>query len=363
MPRLKRTPIFPVYQDEVKCTEFAGFELPLQFSRIQEEHEAVRKRAGLFDISHMGLIDVIGPDALTLLQQVTTNDVARLSVDQVQYTTMCHADGGTIDDLLIYRWEENYFRLVVNAANRTKDEAWLQQHAQGKVKIINESDKFAILALQGPLSEKILQQLVELDLSRLSAFTFQRDVPLCNVPVILSRTGYTGEDGFELFIPREAAPQIWQHLLVAGRDHGLLPCGLGARDTLRFEAAFPLYGQELSDSISPVEAGIGFVVNAKKGSFIGQDVLLKQKKDGAPRKLVGFEMMDRGIPRSGYLVWADGVCVGFVTTGTRSPTLQKDIALALIKSEYDEQEKEWAIEIRGRSRKAKRVPLPFYRRR
>lgn len=362
MATLKRTPLFPVYQHKAKCIAFAGFELPVQFTRIQEEHHAVRERAGLFDVSHMGQIEVWGPDALKLLQQVTTNDVAKLSINQAQYTTMCQSDGGTRDDLIIYRLDRDRYWLVVNAINIASDEEWLRNHASGQVQIANRSDQIALLALQGPLAEAILQRRVSVDLSTISPFTFHQSVLFDKVPIMIARTGYTGEDGFELFLPSEAAVQIWLSLLEEGRNDGLVPCGLGARDTLRLEAAFPLYGQELSPMITPVEAGIGFVVNEKKGPFIGQEVLVKQKKEGTRKKLVGLEMLERGIPRAGYSVWVDGIQVGNVTSGTRSPTLQKDLALALLTDPFTKIGQELAIDIRGKLRKAKVVPIPFYRR-
>lgn len=359
---LKKTPLFSIYQHEAKCTPFAGFLLPVQFSRIRDEHAAVRERAGLFDVSHMGEIEVWGSEAFAFLQKMTTNDLSRLAINQAQYTTMCRDDGGTIDDLLIYRMDEDRYWLVVNAANTNKDFHWLKKHQQGNVMIRDRSEELALIALQGPRAEQILQRVVDIDLANLSAFTFEKAVPLFGISVMISRTGYTGEDGFELFVPSESAPQIWRGLLETGKDEGLLPCGLGARDTLRFEAAFPLYGQELSESITPIEAGLGFVVSEKKGSFIGQQVLIKQKKEGASRRLVGLEMMERGIPRSGYPVWVKDQQVGYITTGTRSPTLNKDIALALLLSKYTKLGNTVEVEIRGQARKAKIVPIPFYRR-
>lgn len=362
MTKLKRTPIYPVYPEQTKCIPFAGWEMPVQFSRIQEEHEAVRTRAGLFDVSHMGEIEVSGADAENFLQKVTTNDMKSLAVGQVHYNVMCTPDGGTIDDLLIYRLALDRYLLVVNAANIKKDEDWLRQHASSEVTIENRSDELALLALQGPRAMEILQPMVSFELATVKPFTFRETRLVSDLNVLLSRTGYTGEDGFELYVSATDAVILWKKLLEQGREAGLLPCGLGARDTLRFEAALPLYGQELSPSITPIEAGIGFVVKPEKGPFIGHERLREQKEQGASRKLVGLEMLERGIPRHGYVVMANGEQIGQVTSGTRSPTLGKDIALALIQSSYATTDTVLEIEIRGKRRRAKVVSIPFYRR-
>lgn len=362
MTTYRRTPLFSVYQQEAKCIPFAGYLLPVQFSRIHAEHEAVRERAGLFDVSHMGEIEVWGQDALSFLQKMTTNDLNQISIQQAQYTTLCRTDGGTIDDCLIYRLAEDRFLLVVNAANTKKDYEWLRKHVTGDVSLKDCSNDWALIALQGPLAEEILQRVVDVDLSALSSFAFLPSVRLFATTVMVARTGYTGEDGFELFVPSAAAVEVWRGLLATGNKDRLLPCGLGARDTLRFEAALPLYGQELTESITPIEAGIGFVVKEKNVAFMGQEVLLRQKAEGAPRKLVGLEMMEPGIPRSGYSVLVDGESIGHVTSGTRSPTLQKNIGLALLRREYTQLGNVVDVEIRGKVRKAKIVSIPFYRR-
>lgn len=361
MTELKRTPIYPAYAKQAKLISFAGWEMPVQFSRIQEEHEAVRQRAGIFDVSHMGEIEVRGPAAKDWLQKMTTNDLSNLAIDQVQYTTLCRPDGGTIDDLLIYRLEETVYLLVVNAANVEKDLAWLQQHRIDQVEIQNRSNELALIAIQGPKAESILQPVLKIDLSEIEPFTFRQNIELWGIPILISRTGYTGENGFELYFPSASALMIWKKLLELGQGDGLLPCGLGARDTLRFEAGLPLYGQELSEEITPIEAGIGFVVKPEKGPFMGREVLSEQKKEGPPRTLVGLEMMERGIPRTGYPVFAQGERIGEVTTGTRSPTLKKNIALAFIRSQFLDQV-QLEVEIRGKRRKAQMVSIPFYRR-
>jgi aminomethyltransferase len=362
MSQLKRTPLYEVYKDQAKMIDFGGWELPVQFTGIKEEHEAVRTRAGLFDVSHMGEIVVKGPDALALIQKLTTNDASKLEIGTAQYSLMCYPDGGTVDDLLVYRTGEEEYLLVVNAANTDKDFEWIREHASGNVTVTNMSVETAQLALQGPIAEQVLQKLTQTDLSEIKFFKFKQNVMITGVPVLVSRTGYTGEDGFELYMPAEGAAKVWNAILEAGKEEGVLPCGLGARDTLRFEARLPLYGQELSPSITPIEAGLGFAVKPEKGEFIGRDVLARQKAEGAPRKLVGLEMIDRGIPRAHYPVHADGRQIGEVTTGTQSPTLKKNVGLALIEAAYAELGREVDVEIRGKKLKAKIVPTPFYKR-
>ncbi|WP_285517033.1 glycine cleavage system aminomethyltransferase GcvT [Thermolongibacillus altinsuensis] len=361
---MKRTPLFPIYEQYgAKTIDFGGWELPVQFSSIKEEHEAVRARAGLFDVSHMGEIEVKGKDSLAFLQKVMTNDVAKLTNGRAQYTIMCYENGGTVDDLLIYKKDEDHYLLVVNAANTEKDVEWLNQHVFGDVELTNISEKIAQLALQGPLAEKVLQTLTDIDLSQMKFFEFKDNVNLQGINALVSRTGYTGEDGFEIYCRAEDAITLWNAILEAGKEDGVLPCGLGARDTLRFEATLPLYGQELSKDITPIEAGLGFAVKTNKEiDFIGKDVLKKQKEEGTLRKLVGIEMIDKGIPRHGYPIFFEEEEIGFVTTGTQSPTLKKNIGLALIKSEFSALDTEVKVDIRGKRLKAKVVATPFYKR-
>ncbi|MBA2873452.1 glycine cleavage system aminomethyltransferase GcvT [Thermaerobacillus caldiproteolyticus] len=361
---LKRTPLFSVYaRYGAKTIDFGGWELPVQFSSIKEEHEAVRTRAGLFDVSHMGEIEVKGSDSFAFLQKVMTNDVAKLTEGRAQYTLMCYENGGTVDDLLIYKKADDYYLLVVNAANIEKDFEWLNQHAFGDVELVNISTEIAQLALQGPLAEHVLQKLTEVDLSQIKFFGFRDDVEFQGVKSLVSRTGYTGEDGFEIYCRAGDAVTLWKAILEAGKEEGVLPCGLGARDTLRFEATLPLYGQELSKDITPIEAGLGFAVKTNKEvDFIGKDVLKKQKEEGTLRKLVGIEMIDKGIPRHGYQVFSGDEEIGVITTGTQSPTLKKNIGLALIKTEFSTLDTEVEVDIRGRRLKAKVVETPFYKR-
>lgn len=365
MSELKKTPLFEVYKEYgAKTIDFGGWDLPVQFSSIKEEHEAVRTRAGLFDVSHMGEIEVKGTDSLNYLQKMMTNDISKLQTGGAQYTAMCYETGGTVDDLLVYKINDNDFLLVVNASNIDKDYKWLKAHEEGNVKVENLSANTAQLAIQGPLAEVVLQKLVgDFDLKSIGFFKFQQDLNLNGKLALVSRTGYTGEDGFEIYCDAFDAISLWNDILKAGEENGVLPCGLGCRDTLRFEANLALYGQELSPEISPLEAGIGFAVKLKKeADFIGKDALTRQKENGLARKIVGIEMIDRGIPRHGYPVYKGEEKIGEVTTGTQSPTLKKNIGLALITTEHSELETEVDIEIRGKRLKAIVVATPFYKR-
>lgn len=369
MSELKQTPLYPVYAKYgAKTIDFGGWNLPVQFSSITEEHEAVRTKAGLFDVSHMGEVEVKGAGALDYLQRLTTNDVSKLVDGQAQYSAMCYPDGGTVDDLLVYKYADEHYLLVINASNIDKDVAWMKevqsltQHT-ADVELKNLSPEIAQIAIQGPLAEEILQTLTDTDLHTIGSFRFHRDVPIAGIRTLVSRSGYTGEDGFELYVAAEHAAKLWDTLLEAGKPQGLLPCGLGARDTLRFEARLPLYGQELSKDITPIEAGVGFAVKTDKAPpAIGHEVLKQQKEQGAPRKLVGLEMIERGIPRSHYPVYLGDELVGEVTTGTQSPTLKKNVGLALIKTAHSALGTELDVEIRGKRLKAKVIATPFYKR-
>ena len=365
MTELKRTPLFAVYKEYGgKTIDFGGWELPVQFSSIKEEHEAVRTKAGLFDVSHMGEVEVKGKDSLHFLQKMLTNDISRINIGGAQYTAMCYENGGTVDDLLVYKMAEHHYLLVVNASNIEKDYKWLLDHVEGEVILDNLSEKTAQLALQGPLAEKILQKLAgDTELSQIGFFKFAQEVNLNGKKAFVSRTGYTGEDGFEVYCDAVDAIDLWKAILEAGKEDGVLPCGLGARDTLRFESVLALYGQELSPEISPLEAGIAFAVKLNKEvDFIGKEALRKQKETGLTRKLVGIEMIDRGIPRHGYHVYKGEQLIGEVTTGTQSPTLKRNIGLALIKTEFAALDSEVEVEIRGKRLKAVVVPTPFYKR-
>ncbi|WP_400242342.1 glycine cleavage system aminomethyltransferase GcvT [Niallia sp. JL1B1071] len=365
MTLLKQTPLYEVYKEYGgKTIDFGGWALPVQFSGIKLEHEAVRTKAGLFDVSHMGEIEVKGSGSLAFLQKMLTNDIEKIKIGAAQYSAMCYENGGTVDDLLTYKLADNHYLLVVNASNIEKDFEWLQNHVAGDVILTNLSEDFAQLALQGPLAEEILKKInPSVDYAGIKYFHFQNKVNLAGKEVLLSRTGYTGEDGFEIYCQREDAKDLWSEILTLGEELGALPCGLGARDTLRFEATLALYGQELSADISPLEAGIGFAVKLnKEADFIGKEALKKQKEDGISRKLIGLEMLDRGIPRHGYKVFASGKGIGEVTTGTQSPTLKKNIGLALIQVDYATLVTEVEVEIRGKHLKAKVINTPFYKR-
>jgi aminomethyltransferase len=361
---LLRTPLYPIYEKYgAKTIDFGGWDLPVQFSSIKEEHEAVRTKAGLFDVSHMGEVSVKGPDALAFLQKMLTNDVSKLVDGKALYSPMCYPDGGTVDDLLVYKKADEDYLVVINAGNIEKDVEWLQKHVEGELEVTNISEEVALLALQGPLAEQVLQKLTSEDLSEIAFFHFKEQVELAGVKALVSRTGYTGEDGFEMYLDASDAITLWEKILETGQEDGVVPCGLGARDTLRFEAKLPLYGQEITPDITPLEAGLGFAVKVdKEADFIGKEVLKDQKENGVPRKLVGIEMIDRGIPRHGYPVFVGEQKVGEVTTGTQSPTLKKNVGLVLIDKAFSELGQEVEVQIRNKNVKAEVVKSPFYKR-
>src|SRR5699024_3737863 len=366
LEQLKRTAIFPEYKKyNAKTIDFAGWELPVQFVGIKHEHEITRTKAGLFDVSHMGKIAVKGSKSLEFLQKVVTNDVAKLTPKRAQYTFMCYEDGGTVDDFLIYKLAENDYLLVVNAANTEKDIEWLDKHNDydtNALTIADVTDRFVQLALQGPKAQMILQKLTETNLETIKFFHFENPVYFTNIQAeaIVSRTGYTGEDGFEIYIDKHYGLDLWNAILQAGESEGLEPVGLGARDTLRFEANLPLYGHELSPHITPVEAGLSFAIKpAKDADFPGRDKLQEQMENGSNRKLVGIEMIDKGIPRHGYPVLFADKEVGFVTSGTQAPTLKRNIGLALVQSAYTDVGCQLTIQVRKRKLAAKVIETPF----
>lgn len=361
---LKRTPLFDSYAKYGgKTIDFGGWELPVQFSSIKEEHDAVRNRAGLFDVSHMGEIFVEGPDALNYLQKLLSNDISKIAIGGAQYSAMCYENGGVVDDLLTYRLDENLYLLCVNASNIEKDFEWMQKQQEGDIVLTNKSDEYAQIALQGPYAQEVLQTLTTTDLAEIKYFKFQNNVTVGGYDVLVSRSGYTGEDGFEIYGTPEAIVSLWDQILEAGKEQGVIATGLGARDTLRFEACLPLYGQELSKDITPLEAGISFAVKLQKDPmFIGQEALIAQKEAGLPRKSVGVEMIEKGIPRHGYKVFKDGVEIGEVTTGTQSPMTKRNIGLVLIDATFAEIGIEVEIEIRNKFVKAVTVATPFYKR-
>ena len=341
--------------------EFAGWEMPVQYRGVIEEHRAVRGRAGLFDVSHMGEIEVRGEGAAEFCQRMTANDVSRMKLFQAQYNLLLNERGGVVDDVIVYRLQENIFFICVNASNTEKDFTWLSEHARNTVDVENVSARYAQLALQGPRAEKILQPLSTMSLAELKNFYFAF-ADVASIRCLVARTGYTGEDGFELYCNSEGAAKLWTALLEAGAPEGLVPAGLGARDTLRLEKAYPLYGHELDDATTPLEAGLEWVTKFSKPDFIGRENLLKQKERGVGRKLVGLEMLEPGIARGGYRLFKSDSQVGHVTSGTKSPSLGKSIALGYVAVEHAALENVVDVEIRGRKTAAKIVALPFYRR-
>ena len=352
----RRTPLYDEHKAlGARLVDFAGWEMPVQYEGIKAEHRAVREGAGLFDVSHMGEAVFRGPDAETAVQRLVTRDVGRLAEWQAGYAAVCYEDGGTVDDVLVYK-REGDFLVVVNAANREKDLAHFRENTKDlDVDIADESDDWALLALQGPKAAQLLQNLTDADLSNLKYYR-SLEGEVSGAKTIISRTGYTGEDGFELYLSPDDAPRVWRELV----DSGAAPVGLGARDTLRLEAGMCLYGNELDAETTPLEAGIGFAVHLdKEQEFIGQDALRKEKEEGLRKKLVGFELEGRGIARHDHPVKADGETVGRVTSGTLSPTLNKAIGLALVSPGVED---EFEVVIRDRPVEAHTVPLPFYKR-
>lgn len=358
----QRTPLFECHQRAGgKLVDFAGWHLPVQYTGVMDEHRAVRTAAGLFDVSHMGEFRVSGPGAEALLQRLTPNDVSKLTPGRIHYSGLLTDAATYVDDLLVYRLGEEEFFLVVNAANADKDFAWIEGKLSGDVTLENVSADYGLLALQGPRAEEILALLTEIDLSQIRYYRFEiADVD--GHRAIVSRTGYTGEDGFELYLAPDSAPAVWDRLLEVGEPLGLIPAGLGARDTLRLEAAMALYGHEIDDTTTPLDARLGWVVKLAKGDFLGREVLVAQKESGLEQKLVGFEMVGRGIGRQGYPILAGDSVVGRVTSGSFSPTLEKAIGMAYVPPALSEEGTEIEIQVRKNKIPAVVVPMPFYKR-
>ncbi len=378
---LSRTPLHAAHvRHEGKMVPFAGYEMPVQYpTGIRAEHAAVREAAGLFDVSHMGEFVVSGPDALALIQKVTVNDASKVEVGQAQYSAMVKPDGGVIDDLIIYRYPDRWM-MVVNAANHAKDWAWVNEHADGlDVDLADHSDDVALLALQGPNARDILRSLASTDaadgIDGIGYYRFAEG-EVAGVPATISATGYTGEDGFELYIPLGGgaggdgmagparAIAVWDALMEAGAGHepghGLVPAGLGARDTLRLEVGYALYGNDLDESHSPLESALGWITKLDKGEFVGRDALAAQKEAGVERRLVGMKLTERGIPRPGYPVLIDGAPAGVVTSGTMSPSLGEGIALGYVPASHAKAGSELAVDIRGKAIPAVVQRPPFY---
>jgi len=356
---LKKTPLNAVEKElGGKMVDFGGWELPVQYSGILEEHEAVRTNVGIFDVSHMGEITVTGPGALELLQRTTCNDVSKLEDGRAQYNGLLYPNAGFVDDILIYRNDRDDYFVVVNASNTDKDYEWLLGCAKDTgAEVKNVSADYAQLAIQGPRAQELLQPLTDVDLAPIKYYRFGKG-NVDGVPAIVSRTGYTGEDGFEVYVAPEHGPRIMRKLVEAGAK----PCGLGARDTLRLEAKMALYGNDIDQSTTPLEADLAWIVKLDKGEFTGRDVLDREKQEGPRRKLVGFEMVDRGIARHGYPVVDGSEEIGVVTSGTHSPTLKKAIGLAYLPSGKTAPGTEFTVLIRGKETRARVVPTPFYKR-
>jgi aminomethyltransferase len=363
--QLKHTPLYEQHKAlGARFVDFGGWEMPVQYSSILEEHQAVRTQAGLFDVSHMGEFKVEGKDALAFLQYLVPNDVGRLAVHQALYTQLCLANGNVIDDLLIYKLAEEHYMLVVNAANISNDLSWVQGQAThfADVTVVDQSGTTALLALQGPEALDILQKLTSVNLADIRYYRCTADL-VDGVNCIISRTGYTGEDGFELYCSSADAPKLWSDLLAAGKEQGLRPAGLGARDTLRLEAGLCLYGHELDEQTNPLEARLGWTVKLNKGGdFIGRDSLLQVKAQGPQRLLVGVELLERGVARGGCVLYDQERRVGELTSGSHSPTLRKNIGLGYVEAAEAVTGKQLQVDIRGKRVAAQIVALPFYKR-
>jgi len=356
----KKTPLYDFHVDSgAKMTPFAGYLMPIQYTDIIEEHMAVRTKVGIFDVSHMGEVLISGSDALGNINDLFTNDFTSMSDGRVRYSPMCNPDGGVIDDLLIYRLSRDEYLVVVNASNREKDVAWMQSHLFGQVKLQDISDAVAQIALQGPRARTVLAKLTRADSIPEKYYTFKTDCAVAGINCLVSQTGYTGEHGYELYCAAADAPTLWKALLEAGKDEGLLPCGLGARDTLRLEAAMPLYGHEMDDTVSPLETGLDFGVKLQKNDFIGKDALLAR---GEPRiTRVGLKVTGRGIVREHCPVFINDEKIGDTTSGTFLPYLNGAYAMALIDKSHSALGTVVSAEVRGRRVDAEIVALPFYK--
>jgi aminomethyltransferase len=362
---VKQTPLNAVHRASgARMVEFGGWDMPLEYSGITAEHLAVRTRAGLFDVSHMGEVEIAGANALELIQRIACNDASKLAIGQAQYSALTTPTGTFIDDVLVYRLADEHYLMVVNASNIAKDAAWINAEARavgGDLAVVNASARYALIAVQGPQAGAVLQGLTTVDLDAIKYYWFASG-EVASVRATISRTGYTGEDGFELFVPPAQAPKLWQALLDSGRDVDLIPCGLGARDTLRLEASMRLCGTDMDETTTPLEAGLGWIVGWQKASFNGAERLREQRAQGVARRLVGFEMLDRAIARHGHAVLQDGAPCGVVTSGTQTPFLKKAIGLAMVPVDLAAVGTRITIDVRGRQASAQVVAEPFYRR-
>jgi aminomethyltransferase len=367
---LKRTALYEEHKAlGGRLIDFGGWELPVQYTGVADEHTTCRTAAGLFDVSHMGEVHVEGKGAEEFLNYLVSNNVSKVAIGQAQYTVMCNEKGGIVDDLIIYKRASEKFLVVVNASNTDKDFAWMTRVYESVksripgLKVTNESSHYTQIAIQGPRAAQILQALTKSDLSPIKNYWFTES-EVQGVPAILARTGYTGEDGFEVYVAWEKGPEVWRALMAAGKDHGIKACGLGARDTLRLEMKYPLYGHELSDETNPLEAGLGWVTKLDKGDFVGRGSIAASKESGLKRQLVGLKLLDRGIPRQGYAVFnAEGTeQIGELTSGTQSPMTKEAIGVAYVARAHGAAGTKVTVDIRGTKVPAEIVPTPFYKR-
>jgi aminomethyltransferase len=356
----KKTPLYDIHIEHGgRMIPFAGYMMPVSYSGIIEEHTAVRRGAGLFDVSHMGRIEILGEKAEAYLEHLTTNSVASLKIGQAQYSAMLTDKGGIIDDILIYRDVDRYL-VVVNAANHAKDLSWMQNHLRGGVSLRDVTEEVAQIALQGPASQQVFANLTDVNLDDIRYYWFSRGEVL-GVECLVARTGYTGEDGFEIYVPEDRAVRLWRELMAAGRDVGILPCGLGARDTLRLEMRFCLYGNDMDETTTPLEAGLGWITKIDKGQFIGREALVEQVKTGVKKRLVGFEVEGKAIPRPGYPVFCEGRSMSKVASGTSSPSLKKGIGTTYLPPEHSTAGTRIEIDIRQKRFPAQVVKGTFYK--
>ena len=359
---IKRTQLYNLQMAlGARMTTFAGWEMPVEYSGMKEEHISVRTAVGLFDISHLGQIEVSGPRALDAVQLVTTNDASRLTDNQIQYSLLCNPSGGIIDDVTLYRFNENRFMFGVNAVNADTDLSWLKERIGDMASVVNLSPEYAALAIQGPLAQQVLQKICDADLALIKYYHFAIS-NINGVKAIVSRTGYTGEDGFEIYIPVSAAEEAWNRVMEAGKDFGIKPCGLGARDSLRLEMGYTLYGNDISMDTTPLEAGLERFVKFQKKTFIGKEALLTQAHEGIKKRLTAFEMVGRGVARSHYPIHAEGRKMGEVTSGGNAPSIGKFIGMGYVETLFVSPGSKIGIEIRGKIVDAVIVPRPFYRR-
>jgi aminomethyltransferase len=357
---LKRTPLHAAHvRLGARMIGFGGWDMPVQYRGIVEEHRTTRAAAGCFDVSHMGEFEFRGRDAIQALQRLTTNDVGALKVGQVQYSLLCYEDGGIVDDLTLSRLGDDHYMMTVNAANIDKDWAWVTGRLEGQVEARNVSAETGLIAVQGLRAEGLVGRLSDVDVTQIGYYRFARG-RVAGVPAIISRTGYTGEDGFELYVPAEKTEAVWEALLAAGKPDGVAPAGLGARDTLRLEMKYALYGNDIDQTTNPLEAGLGWVVKLGKGEFIGKPAIDHVKAEGPRRRLVGFEMIDRGVARHGYRVLRDGVEIGHVTSGSYGPSVDRYIGVGYVPAALSAVGTEIEVEVRGRPQKARVATTPFY---